>query len=104
MAKIARKGDSVSTGHLCDGSTTLDAPTGNSTVYAEGELICRLGDKTVSHNILVGSSCVPHTSAINSSSSTVYVAGALVARVGDSTGCSGTAEITSGAGTVFNSK
>ena len=105
MPKIARKGDTVTTGHGCDATTTLAAPTDNDNVYADGELICRLDDKTVSHDILVpGPACVPHVTKINKSSGTVYVRGALVARVDDTTGCSSGSSIDTGADTVFNTK
>lgn len=103
MPKVARIGDPVSTGHLCDTVTKLDSPSQGG-VYAGNKLICRLGDKTVSHTILVGSSCVPHVTAINESSKTVYVNGALMARVGDSTGCSAASQISSSSPSVFNTK
>lgn len=97
MPGIARQGDSVATGHLCDTTTSLAAP-GQSTVYVNGILACRLGDSTVTHDILVGAVCVPHTATIGGSSSTVYVAGSLVARIGD--GCDA-GSITVGSSNVF---
>ena len=99
MPEVARKTDSVDTGHACDGTTTLDTPTGNDNVYAEGQLICRLGDLTVSHDILVGSACVAHVEKIKGSSETVYVRGKLMARKTDAADAG---SITSGAETVFN--
>ena len=105
MPKIARQGDDVTTGHLCDTTTKLAAPTDNDNVYAEGALICRFDDKTEEHEIEVpGPACVKHTTKINKSSSTVYVRGKKVARVTDTTGCSSGSSIDSGAGTVFNTK
>lgn len=84
MALSARQGDGVTTGHPCDGSTTLAAP-GQSTVRIEGQLACRITDLTVTHDILSGSVCVPHTAPITGSSGTVRIEGKLAARVGD--GC-----------------
>jgi uncharacterized Zn-binding protein involved in type VI secretion len=96
MPLIARKGDSVATGHGCDGSPTLDTPS-QSFVKIQGQLVCRLGDLTVSHSIPSGDNCVPHTAPISGSSSVVKIAGQFVGRVGD--GCdAGT--ITSGASFV----
>ena len=82
MPKICREGDPLDTGHGCDGTTVLDTP-GQSTVRANGILIARKDDLTISHDILVGIVCVPHTAAITGSSSTVRVSGKFVARVGD---------------------
>lgn len=84
MAIAARQGDSVATGHGCDGSTTLAAP-GQGTVRIEGALACRKGDLTVTHTIPAGDACVPHTASISGSSGTVSIVGAKAARVGD--GC-----------------
>ena len=98
MSEVARETDTVSTGHACDGSTTLDAPTGNSTVFAGGQLIARLGDLTVSHDILVGDSCVPHTAPISAASATVFISGARAARKGDACDAG---SITSGLATVI---
>jgi uncharacterized Zn-binding protein involved in type VI secretion len=97
MPAVARAGDSVSTGHGCDGTTTLDIP-GQSTVFVEGELACRLGDSTVSHAVPEGDGCGSHTATISGSSGTVKVAGKLVARVGDACDAG---SISSGAATVF---
>ena len=48
MPKIARKTDSVNTGHGCTATTTLNTP-GQSFVTVEGLLVARLGDPTVPH-------------------------------------------------------
>jgi uncharacterized Zn-binding protein involved in type VI secretion len=98
MPEVARKGDTVSTGHACDGSSTLNTPTSNSTVYAGGELIACLGDLTVPHNILVGDSCVPHTAPISGASGSVFIGGIAVARKGDACDAG---SITSGAASVI---
>jgi len=96
MAAVARQGDSVSTGHGCDGTTTLAAP-GQSFVKIEGQLVCRLGDLTVSHDVPSGDACVAHTASISGSSGVLKIAGALVARVGDA--CD-SGSISSGSGVV----
>ena len=81
----ARQGDTVSTGHGCDGTTTLAAPS-QSTVFVAGQLWCRLGDFTVSHEIPDDGDppdCTSHIADITGSSATVYVAGIKCARVTD---------------------
>jgi uncharacterized Zn-binding protein involved in type VI secretion len=82
MPQSARQGDSVATGHDCDTTTVLAAPSQGS-VFVNGKLACRLGDLTVSHNIRVSGDCTPHVAPIIGSSSSVYIAGALAARLGD---------------------
>ena len=82
MPLAARQGDTVSTGHGCDATTTLAAPS-QSTVFVAGQLWCRLGDLTVSHDIPSGEDCVAHTAPITGSSATVFVAGIKCARVTD---------------------
>ena len=47
MPAVSRKGDTLSTGHICTSTTTLDTP-GQSTVKANGILIARISDPTVS--------------------------------------------------------
>ena len=44
--KVSRKGDSLTTGHICSATTTLATP-GQDTVYANGIRIARRGDSTV---------------------------------------------------------
>ena len=48
MPAVSRKGDSLSTGHGCVGTTTLNTP-GQSTVFANSILVARIGDPTVAH-------------------------------------------------------
>jgi|TARA_R110000822_G_scaffold110311_1_gene240376 uncharacterized Zn-binding protein involved in type VI secretion len=83
MPAICREGDSLSTGHICASTTILDTP-GQSTVRANGILIARVGDSTVSHPFPPSPPCAPHVANVNVGSSTVRIAGAFVARVGDS--------------------
>lgn len=82
MPAVARKGDSFSTGHGCTGSSTLDAP-GQSTVFANGILICRKGDSSVSHPHNPGAGCPDHVVPIDGGSPNVFVVGAAIADVGD---------------------
>jgi len=98
MPAISRKGDSLSTGHACTGTTTLDTP-GQSTVRANGILIARVGDPTVSHPFPPVPVCVPHVANVNAGSGTVRVAGAFVARIGDSADAGA---MTSGSSNVFS--
>ena len=98
MPAISRKGDSLSTGHDCVGSTTLAAP-GQSTVKATGEDIARIGDSTVSHPFPpVDAGCPPHVANVNAGSPNVFVEGIAVARVGDSADAGA---MTSGSASVF---
>ena len=98
MPAICRKGDSLSTGHACVGTTTLNTP-GQSTVRANSILIARVGDPTVSHPFPPVPICLPHVANVNAGSSTVRVAGAFVARIGDSADAGA---MTSGSSNVFS--
>lgn len=84
MPLAARETDAVATGHGCDGTTSLAAPS-QTKVIIEGKLAARLADKTVTHDIRRGRRCSPHTAPITGSSQTVYIEGALAARKTD--GC-----------------
>jgi uncharacterized Zn-binding protein involved in type VI secretion len=96
MPAIARIGDTISTGHGCDGTTTLTGPS--SDVFVDGLGVEREGDPTVVHR-LTGRNCsVSHTAAVNAGSATVFVNGKPIARVGDSADAGA---ITSGSSTVF---
>jgi len=97
MPAVARVGDSLTTGHACTSTTTLDTPT-QSTVFANNILICRVGDPTVSHPFPPAPGCAPHVANINAGSSSVFVVGSAVGRIGDSADAGA---ITSGSPTVF---
>jgi len=97
MPKVSRKGDSLSTGHICTSTTTLATP-GQSTVFAEGELVARKNDPTVAHPFPPNPPCANHTANVNVGSATVFVVGKACARVNDSADAG---KMTSGAGTVF---
>jgi uncharacterized Zn-binding protein involved in type VI secretion len=85
MPGVARQGDSVSTGHGCDSTTTLTGPTGESAhVYVNGIAVECVGDPTQDH-AYGGKNCsAHHTAAINAGSGTVIVGGKALARIGDS--------------------
>jgi len=94
---ISRKGDSLTTGHICSSTTTLDTP-GQSTVRANGILIARVSDPTVSHPFPPSPPCAPHVANVNAGSSTVRVEGLAVARIGDSADLGA---MTSGSSNIF---
>jgi uncharacterized Zn-binding protein involved in type VI secretion len=86
MPAVARDGDPTTTGHSCDGSTTVTGPTGaGASVFANGIPIECVGNPTAAHTIKSGKRCVPHGAAINAGSGNVFVGNIAVARVGDST-------------------
>ena len=97
MPAVSRKGDSLSTGHACVGTTTLDTP-GQGTVFANSILVARVTDPTVSHPFPPLPPCAPHVANVNVGSPNVYVEGKAVARIGDSTDAGA---MTSGSGNVF---
>lgn len=105
--KVARKTDSTTTGHTCDTTTTLS--NGQSSVYAEGQLVARIGDPTVSHNVPTpvpdgegGTTieCLPHTGSVQTGNGTVYAVGKLITFLGETVSCSN-GSITSSANTVY---
>ena len=97
MPAVSRKGDSLSTGHICTGTTTLDTP-GQGTCFANSILIARVTDPTVSHPFPPSPPCAPHVANVNAGSPNVFVEGKAVARITDSADAG---EMTSGSGNVF---
>ena len=97
MPAVSRKGDQLSTGHICAGTTILDTP-GQSTVFANSILIARITDPTVPHPFPPNPPCPNHVANVNVGSSTVFVVGKNIARVGDSTDAGA---MTQGSGNVF---
>jgi uncharacterized Zn-binding protein involved in type VI secretion len=98
MPAVARQGDPTTTGHGCDGTTTVVGPTGASAkVYANGIPVECKGDPTAVHSIGSPPFCVAHTAVINVGSGTVKVGGKPLARKGDSTDAG---EITAGSPNV----
>ena len=98
MPAVSRKGDTLSTGHACTGTTTLDTP-GQGTVFANSILIARQTDPTVSHPFPPAPPCAPHVANVNVGSSTVFVCGLPIARIGDSTDAG---QMTKGSSNVFS--
>ena len=98
MPAVSRKGDQLSTGHICAGTTILDTP-GQSTVFANSILIARVGDPTVSHPFPPAPPCAPHVANVNVGISTVSVCGSPIARIGDSADAGA---MTSGSSNVFS--
>ena len=98
MPKVCRKGDTLTTGHVCAGSTILATP-GQSTVFANSILIARVSDKTVSHPFPPIPICAPHVANVNAGSSTVRVCGLPIARIGDSADAGA---MTQGSSNVFS--
>lgn len=88
MPAISRVGDALSTGHGCDGVTTIggsnQTKANTAPVLANDSLVIVVGAPTVSHLIPGGSSCVSHTSTLGSGSSSVFINGIAVGRIGDS--------------------
>ena len=97
MPAVSRKGDSLSTGHACVGTTTLDTP-GQGTVFANNILVARIGDPTVAHPNPHNPPCPDHVANVNAGSPNVYVVGVKVGRIGDSADAGA---MTSGSGNVF---
>lgn len=98
MPAVCRIGDSLSTGHGCDGTTTIADSNTDHTVFANGINIIVAGAPTVVHNIPGGDGCVPHTAYLNTGSSTVFINGIPVGRIGDSADAGA---MISGSGNVF---
>ena len=97
MPAVSRKGDSLSTGHICASTTTLDTP-GQGTCFANSILIARVSDPTVPHPNPPAPPCPDHVANVNAGSPNVYVEGLAVARIGDSTD---SGALTTGSGNVF---
>lgn len=86
MPAVARQGDPTSTGHGCDGTTTITGPTGaGAKVYANNIPVECQGNPTVVHRFGGKNCSAQHAAAINVGSGNVFVANTPLARVGDST-------------------
>lgn len=88
MPNVARKGDTVNTGHGCD--TVVEILEGDSTVLVEGKPVAVQSSPLEPHTITnpappPAPPCIPHPGQIvNAGSGTVIVGGKGIARVGDS--------------------
>ena len=83
MPAVVRKGDTLTTGHACVSTTTLDTPS-QSTVFANNILVARIGDPTIAHPNPPVPICPNHVVVVNAGSPNVYVVGIKVGRIGDS--------------------
>lgn len=84
MPAVVRKGDPLSTGHECVGSTTLAGPAQSPSVFANGSAMAVVGAPTVSHEAPPNPPCAPHVANLNAGSPDVFVEGIPQGRVGDS--------------------
>ncbi len=98
MPAASRIGDSLSTGHGCDGSTTIVDSNTDHTVRANSIPIIVVGAPTAVHTVPSGSGCVPHTKITNAGSSSVFINSISACRIGDSTDAG---SMTSGSNNVF---
>ena len=98
MPAACRKGDSLTTGHICSSTTTLTTPA-QSTVFANSLLMARITDKTVPHPFPPNPPCANHVAQVNAGSSTVFVEGLALARIGDA--ISGCTSVAAGSSNVF---
>ena len=84
MPEVVRDGDTLSTGHGCVGTTTLNGDNTDGTVHANNIDIAVIGAPTVSHPFPPDPPCTPHTAELNAGSSSVWINGIAVGRIGDS--------------------
>ena len=82
MPAAARLGDTISTGHGCDGTSTI-AGALISKVKIDGIIAAVIGDAIAAHTIPSGAACVSHSATVGGSSSKVKFEGIYAARVGD---------------------
>ena len=94
MPKVARYGDTTTTGHGCDTTTTVVG--GSKNVFVNNKKVERKTDPTATH--LIGPPCVNHVANINVGSKNVFVNNKAMARVEDSTD---SGKITTGSSNVF---
>ena len=98
MPAICRKGDSLSTGHACTGTTTIASSNTDGTVKVNGINVIVVGAPTVSHAAPPNPPCPPHVRFLNVGSSTVKINSIAVGRIGDS---ADSGAMTSGSSNVF---
>ena len=97
MPAVSRHTDTLTTGHACVSTTTLNTP-GQGDVFANSLLIARVGDPTVSHPNPPVPLCPDHVANVNAGSPNVFVHGIKVARIGDSADAG---NMITGSGNVF---
>ncbi len=97
MPAVSRHTDTLTTGHACTSTTTLNTP-GQGDVFANSLLIARVGDPTVSHPNPPVPLCPDHVANVNAGSPNVFVHSIKVARIGDSADAG---NMITGSGNVF---
>jgi uncharacterized Zn-binding protein involved in type VI secretion len=103
MPAVCVKGDTLSTGHGCVATTTLDTP-GQTKVKIGGILVATVGTKTVSHPFPPSPPCAPHIAQVNAGSAKVTIGGIPIARINDSTDGGSMITGSDGAGAAGSSK
>lgn len=98
MPAVCREGDPLTTGHGCDGTTTIDTAGTDRTVKANNIPAIVVGAPTVSHSFGADPPCAPHVANLNEGSSTVFINNIAVGRIGDS---ADEGSMTGGSSTVF---
>ena len=83
MPAVCVKGDTLTTGHGCVGTTTLNTPP-QTKVKIGTDLVAIVGTPTVSHPFPPNPPCAPHIAQLNAGSSKVAIGGIPVGRVTDS--------------------
>jgi len=94
MPAVSRIGDSVTTNHGCDGSTTMAQGSGD--VFANTIGVVRQGDNDNVHAYGGRNCSARHQVALSAGSPTVFVNGKALGRVGD-----GSETLASGSSNVF---
>ena len=85
MPEVVKIGDTLTTGHSCSATTTIESSNQITTnVYANNILIDVVGAPTVSHIAPPTPLCPPHVRVLNTGSATVFINGRKVGRKGDS--------------------
>ena len=97
MPGAVRVGDSLSTGHICAGTTSLGGAA-QSTVTVNGILAAVVGAPTVAHPFPPLPPCAPHVANLNAGSPNVTINGIPLGRIGDSADAGA---MTSGSGNVI---
>ena len=98
MPAVCRVDDSLSTGHICSSTTTIDSSATDGTVKANGINIIVVGAPTVAHPFPPAPPCAPHVANLNEGSGSVFINGIGVGRVDDSADAGA---MTSGSPNVF---
>jgi len=92
MPGVARVGDYINTGHLCDNTATISSTNAATNVYINGKLAALQGTQISPHTIesqrgiappgppTNPSICIPHTATVKEGSSTVRANGKALAR------------------------